>query len=117
MQKTDWAGVRKKLKKAIDEGMHLLKEGTDEARYVAGQTARVLQIEMEIHRIRTRISTLTYRLGGEAHRMMRSGRLQASAEIKKVDTEIADLEEMLKKKEGELRHTTIVRKGRGRKGG
>lgn len=108
--KTDWANVKKRLKKAMDQGMKILKEGTAEAKYMAGQTAHFLQLEMDVHNLKSRIEATANRLGHEIHKAMRNGRVSLTPEIKKINADLTALEATLKKKEYALKHTSVIRK-------
>lgn len=109
MAKTDWMEVKNRLKKAIDQSVKILKEGGEGAAYVASQTAHVLQLEMEIHRLKSRIATLMHKLGEEAHRSMSEGEGRANPEMKKIAADINFLQQSMKKKEAEVKRTHLTR--------
>lgn len=115
MQKTDWAEVRKRLRKAVDQGVKVLREGGEGARYVAGQTAHVLHLELEIHGLKARIATLMHRLGEAVYKGRTSGRVQTNSEIRKLIQDLDLLTASVKKKESEVRRTTLTRKAAKRK--
>lgn len=113
MQKTDWVDVKKRLKKAVDQGMKVLKEGGEGARYVAGQTAHVLHLELEIHGLKARIATLMHRLGEAVYKARANGRIHADPETAKLVQDLDLLVASMKKKEAEVRRTSITRKAAG----
>lgn len=113
MQKTDWVEVRKRLKKAVDQGMKVLKEGGEGARYVAGQTAHVLHLEIEIHGLKARITTLMHRLGEAVFKARKNGRVPMTPEIQKITQDLDLLTTSVKKKEAEVRRTSLTRKAAG----
>lgn len=110
MEKTDWEGVKKKLLRAMDQGVKILKEGTQEAKYVAGRTAHVLQLELDIYNLKSKLESAAKRLGHEVHKAIRNGRVALTPEIKKINADLTAIESALKKKEYELRHTSVTRK-------
>ncbi len=116
MNKTDWAEVRARLKKAIDQSVKVLKEGSEGAAYVASQTAHVLQLEMEIHRLKSRIATLMHRLGEETYQAMDDGKSQ-TPEMKKLAADLDFLKDSLKKKEAEVKRTHLTRSAKSPKKG
>lgn len=109
MEKTDWADVRNRLKKAIDQSMKVLKEGSKGAAYVAAQTAHVLQLELEIHRLKSRIATLMHRLGEETYRASGNGHARVTPEMKKLTADLDFLKDSLRKREGEVKRTHLTR--------
>ena len=98
MQKTDWVEVKKRLKKAVDQGMKILKEGGEGARYVAGQTAHVLHLELEIHGLKARIATLMHRLGESVYKGRANGRVHMNPETGKIIQDLDLLTASMKKK-------------------
>ncbi len=111
MERTDWTDVKKRLKKAVDQGMKVLKEGTQEAKYMAHQTSQLIQLEVDVHRVKSRIETLSNGLGKEVHKAMKNGRIAVTPAMKKMNDEILALEKKLRREQSAIHHTSIVRRG------
>lgn len=111
MEKTDWADVKKKLRQAVDQGMKVLKDGSEGARYAAGQTAHVLQLEMDIYGLKNRIAKTTSDLGEAAYRSMKGGKLQTTSEIEQIVADLDTLKANLKKRQNEVQRTRLTRTG------
>lgn len=109
MEKTDWAEVRSRLKKAVDQGVKALKEGSQGARYAAGQTAHVLQLEMDIFGLKNRIVKLTTELGEAVYKSMKGGKLQMTADIGRIVGDLDTMKSSLKKKQSEVHRTHLTR--------
>lgn len=109
MERTDWAEVKSRLKKAVDQGVKALKEGSQGARYMAGQTAHVLQLEMDIYGIKARIAKLTTELGEAAYKSAKGGKLQTTAEISRILGDLDTMKSSLKKKQAEVHRTHLTR--------
>ena len=109
MEKTDWVEVKKRLKKAVDQGMKVLKEGSEGARYVAGQTAHVLQLEMDMYGLKHRIVKTTTELGDVVYRAMKGGKLQMTPEIQRIVSDLDTLKSNLKKRQNEVHRTHLTR--------
>jgi hypothetical protein len=109
MERTDWAEVKRRLKKAVDQGVKVLKEGGQGARYVAGQTAHVLQLEMDIYGLKHRIARTTAELGEAVYKSLKGGRVQTTPEISRIVTDLDTLKSSLKKKQGEVHRTHLAR--------
>ncbi|GEM_PF-6241598 len=110
MRTDEWSQVKRKFKKAVDQGMHFLKEGTEEARYVAGQTAHFIQLEVNIHSLKSRIEIVANQLGHEVQKEAKNGRLAMSPRIRELTSELGLLKAGLRKKETEIRHVSLVHK-------
>lgn len=109
MEHTDWAEVKKRLKKAVDQGVKVLKESGQGARYVAGQTAHVLQLEMDIYGLKHRIVKTTEELGEAVYKALKGGKMQMTAEIGRIIADLDTLKASLKKKQSEVQRTHIAR--------
>jgi hypothetical protein len=109
MQKTDWVEVKKQLKRAVDQGMRVLKEGSEGARYVAGQTAHVLQLEMDMYGLKHRISKVTSELGESVYKSLKGGKLQTTPEIERLIADLDTLKASLKKRQSEVDRTHLAR--------
>jgi hypothetical protein len=109
MERTDWAEVRRRLKKAVDQGVKVLKEGSQGARYVAGQTAHVLQLEMDMYGLKHRVSKMTMELGEAVYKALKGGKLQMTTNIERLIADLDTLKASLKKKQNEVNRTHLAR--------
>jgi len=109
VERTDWAEVKKRLKKAVDRSVKVLKEGGQGARYVAGKTAHVLQLEMDIYGLKNRIARTTADLGESVYKSLKAGKLQMTSEIERLIDDLDTLTASLKKKQNEVRRTHLTR--------
>lgn len=109
MEHTDWTEVKRKLKKAVDQGVKVLKEGSQGARYAAGQTAHVLQLEMDIFGLKNRVAKLTAELGEAVYKSMKGGKLQMTADIDRIIGDLDTMKASLKKKQSEVHRTHLTR--------
>lgn len=109
MQKRDWEVVRRKIKKAVGQGLEVLKKGGRQASYVAGKTAHVIHLEVNIQGLRSKIEKLSNQLGHMVHDSFNNGHIRTTPEAKKLNNTIYHLERDLKKKKEELAETRITR--------
>jgi len=109
MEHTEWSEVKKRLKKAVDQGVKVLKEGGQGARYVAGQTAHVLQLEMDIYGLKHRIAKTTVELGETVYKSLKGGKVQMTSEIERIINDLDTLKASLKKKQNEVHRTHLAR--------
>lgn len=109
MQPTDWTEVKRRLKLAVDQGVKVLKEGGQGARYVAGQTAHVLQLEMDIYGLKNRITKTLTDLGEAVYQSLKAGKVQTNAEITRLIGDLDTLKASLKKKQNEVHRTHLTR--------
>lgn len=109
MDRTDWAEVKARLKKAVDQGMKVLKEGSEGARYTARKTAHVLQLEMDIYGLKNRISKTMTELGEAAYKAIKRGKFQKTAEINLLIEDLDTMTSSLKKKQNEVHRTHLTR--------
>ncbi|MDO8461973.1 MAG: hypothetical protein Q7S98_03835 [Deltaproteobacteria bacterium] len=109
MQKRDWEVVRRKIKKAVGQGLEVLKKGGRQASYVAGKTAHVIHLEMNIQGLKSKIERLSKELGQVVHTSLTNGHIRTTPEVKKLNSAIHHLERDLKKTKTELSETRITR--------
>lgn len=109
MERTDWVEVKKRLKQAMDQGMKVLKEGGQGARYVAGQTAHLLQLEMDIYGLKSGIAKTSTELGESVYKSLKAGKLQMTADIKRLIADLDTLNANLKKKQNEAHKMHLTR--------
>src|SRR5262249_46653728 len=109
MEQSDWTEVKKRLKKAVDQGVKVLKEGSQGARYVAGQTAHVLQLEMDMYGLRHRIGKIAGELGEAVYQSLKGGKVQTNGEVERLIDDLHTLKASLKKKQVEVQRTHLAR--------
>jgi phytoene dehydrogenase-like protein len=109
MERADWVEVKKRLKRAVDQGMKVLKEGSDSARYAAGQTAHVLQLEMDVYALKNRIAKSMAELGEAVYNSRKGGKIQTNAEIERIIGDLETMKASVKKKQSEIHRTHLTR--------
>ena len=110
MKTHHWPTVKKRLKKTIDQGIKILKEGGEEAKHIANQTAHFLELELDAHKLKSRIHKINYELGLSVSKSLENGRFHMSPRLKKLSTELANLKKSLKKREGQLHRLKFTTK-------
>ncbi|MBI1909166.1 MAG: hypothetical protein HYS22_03260 [Deltaproteobacteria bacterium] len=109
MRKQDWAIIRKRIGKVVHKGVAYLKEGTKQAGYVAGKTAHVVHLEMNIQTLKSKIAKLSKELGQVVHASWTNGHIRTTPESKKLHHHLHQLERNLKQQRQELVHTHITK--------
>ena len=85
MNTHQWPEVKKRLKTTIDQGMKVLKEGGGETRNMVRQAAHLLELEIDIHKLKSRVEQTTYQLGTTVAQSMKNGKFQPTPKIKKIN--------------------------------
>lgn len=108
MKNHHWPTVKKRLKKTIDQGIKILKDGGEDAKHIAIQTVHFLELELDIHKLKSRIHKISYELGVAVSKSLENGRFHTGPRLKKLSSELKSLKATLKKREGQLRRTMLV---------
>lgn len=111
MKKTDWLRAKDRLKEVFDEGLALLKEGAQEARYVTSRATHVVGLELDIVKVKNRLHKIYMNIGRDVTQLI--NRLKPISQNKKIAEMArlaARLEKMIRGKEYEMQHVTVVRK-------
>ncbi len=105
MKNVDWLKVKARLKKAVDQGVKVLKEGGEGMSFVAGQTAHVIQLEFEVHQLKSRIAALFQKLGEVIYRSKNG---KAGDQAREIQRDLDLLHASLKKKQAEIKNTHLT---------
>ena len=108
MDRRDWEKSKKKMRKLLEQGIAELKELAAEASFMTDATSNVVKLEMDVHRLRTRLEKAQIRLGREVARSAKTdGTIVATAAMKKLVQEIHSLESAIQQDERKIKRAPL----------
>lgn len=108
MNRQDWEKSKKKMRSLLDQGIAELKELAAEASFMTDATSNVVKLEMDVHRLRTRLEKAQTRLGREVARSASgNGAIRATAGMRKLIKEIHQLEAAIQQDEKKIKRAPL----------
>ena len=109
MKQKDWDKSKQQLKKMLERGIEELKELAAETSYMTDATTNVVRMEMDVHRLRSRLDKAHMRLGREIARTASpQGRVKNSTPIQKLIEEIRSIEKKIQEDEKAIKKIPLT---------
>lgn len=108
MDRKDWEKSKQRMQKLLEKGVQELRELAAEASYMTDATTNVVKMEMDVHRLRTKLEKTQMRLGREVARTASpKGRAHHSAQIQKLIEEIHVIDKKIQKDERDIKKVPL----------